>query len=68
MGGTYLYVLYKGVPPPPRGGTYSYAGTKITLRLSFKFVEKNTSKSSGSVVYILALYSKFNGVKCFLFF
>ena len=34
LGGTFLYVLYKGVPSPQGGGgTYNYAGTKITLRL-----------------------------------
>ena len=33
LGGIFLYVLYKGVPSPPRGvgGTYNFAGTKITL-------------------------------------
>ena len=52
---------------PPGGGTYNFAGTKITLRLSFKVVEKNTGKSSGSVVYILVLLFKFYSVKLYLF-
>ena len=56
----HTYMSYiREYPPPPEvggGGTYNYASTKITLRLSFKIVEKNTSKSSGSVVCILASF------------
>ena len=51
--------------PPGGGGAYNYAGTKITLRLSFRVVEKNISKSSGSVQSTYWLLSKFNGVKPF---
>ena len=53
--------------PPGGGGVYNYAGTKITLRLSFRVVEKNISKSSGSLQYTYWLLSKFNGVKLYLF-
>ena len=35
--------------------------------LSFKVVEKNISKSSGSVQYTDWILSKFNGVKLYLF-
>ena len=56
LGGTYLYVLHKEVSPGGGGGTYNYAGSKITLRLSFKVLEKNTSKRSGSVVCILVYF------------
>ena len=70
LGGIFLYVLYKGVPSPPGG-----RGARIILRaqnntvtvLSFKVVEKNISKSSGSVQYTYWILSKFNDVKLYLF-